>query len=440
MASYGSTRFRTTHNSYSGGARGSIPHQLSAGVRGLELDIHDNGYDTLGDFRLGHLKPGSEVALGHGNPDTARLRDWLGAIARWSDNNATHAPITLVLDLKGDLTDAGGDLADLNAALAESLGTRLFTRDDYDLSGRWPDVDDLRGRVLCVLSGHGGSRAAYRWAFGTVPTVAANAAGRVALAYQSTAGDLNCWVGTATPAGIEWQRKATYGLGLMGLEQPAIALNEDGWIVAVHRLERGEPAFPVLESRVGRIGDDGRIKWFASQFYANGHRPSLQIDGNELREIHVTQDGTKRQQVLGTLNRQGRKIDWRPARTTTAAPFVRGVARWRGGELRCSADADGVIQCGPGQGPSRPVRFSQLAFVEEQKPGETAVLRDARFFAATAEDRNAIVEARGRGLVVRAWGFGASNQAPAPPENLPATDTPEADWYATYMAGPDVAG
>ena len=439
MATYDSTRFRTTHNSYSGGPRASILHQLDAGVRGLELDVHDNGYDQLGDFRVGHLKPGSEVALGNGNPDTPRLRDWLGAIARWSEANPAHAPVTLVLDLKGDLTDGGGDLADLNAALTASLGTRLFTRDDYDVAGRWPDVDDLRGRVLCVLSGNGGSRAAYRWAFGTVPTVAANAAGRVAVAYQSTAGDLNCWIGTATPAAVQWQRKTTYGLGLLGLEQPAIALSEDNWIVAVHRLVRGQPAFPVLESRVGRIGDDGHIKWFASQFYANGHQPSLQIDGNEIREIHVTQDGARRQQMLGTLNRQSRRIDWRKARAATAAPPVRNVARWGGGELWCGTDADGVIQCGSSQASSRPVRFSQLAFVEQQQSGEGAALRDARFFAATAEDRNAIVEARKRGLVVRAWGFGASNQASAPPENLPATDTPEADWYAKYTAGPDVA-
>ena len=63
MARYDLTRFRTTHNSYSGGARGSLPQQLDRGIRCLELDFHDNGYQEVGDYRVGHLKPGSEVSL-----------------------------------------------------------------------------------------------------------------------------------------------------------------------------------------------------------------------------------------------------------------------------------------------------------------------------------------------------------------------------------------
>lgn len=43
---FASATFRATHNSYSGnlgGTRGSIVSQLDAGVRFLELDIHDEG-------------------------------------------------------------------------------------------------------------------------------------------------------------------------------------------------------------------------------------------------------------------------------------------------------------------------------------------------------------------------------------------------------------
>jgi hypothetical protein len=54
MATYDATRFRTTHNSYSGGKRGSIPQQLDRGVRGVEFDIHTTPFRTFGDFRLVH--------------------------------------------------------------------------------------------------------------------------------------------------------------------------------------------------------------------------------------------------------------------------------------------------------------------------------------------------------------------------------------------------
>ena len=58
-------RYLSTHNSYSGGGRGSIPAQLSAKIRYLEFDIHDNGWSNgIADFQLGHLKPGGEVSAG----------------------------------------------------------------------------------------------------------------------------------------------------------------------------------------------------------------------------------------------------------------------------------------------------------------------------------------------------------------------------------------
>src|SRR5206468_1626689 len=118
----------------------------------------------------------------------------------WSAANQGHGPITIVFDLKDDLTDNddGGDLEDLNRTLMTAFGQRLFTRDEYDQrAGEWPDVAALRDRLLCVLSGDGSSRAAYRWAFGSAPAIGANADGDVVLLYRSTIGDLNCWSGKA---------------------------------------------------------------------------------------------------------------------------------------------------------------------------------------------------------------------------------------------------
>ena len=44
---YHQAYFASTHNSYSGEARGSIIEQLNAGIRGFEFDIHDNEFYSL---------------------------------------------------------------------------------------------------------------------------------------------------------------------------------------------------------------------------------------------------------------------------------------------------------------------------------------------------------------------------------------------------------
>ena len=84
MATYDRMRYWTTHNSYEGGPRGSVPAQLTENVRSVELDIWDNDFEKVGDYRLGHFKPGHAVALGAGapgdNPSTLLLRDWLRVI------------------------------------------------------------------------------------------------------------------------------------------------------------------------------------------------------------------------------------------------------------------------------------------------------------------------------------------------------------------------
>jgi len=95
-----------------------------------------------------------------------------------------------------------------------------------------------------------------------------------------------------------------------------------------------------------------------------------------------------------------------------------------------------VIRCGFFGDPLNPVRFRPIVFVEEQKGDDRAAIRDALFFAASAADRAAIAAARARGQVVRAWGFSEDDRTPspaAPVENMPATDTPSAEWYTEYL-------
>src|SRR5206468_8124415 len=63
-------------------------------------DLHDNGFVTYGDYRIGHDEPGDRVSHASGNPATNLLTDWLTLIRDWSLEHPQHAPITLGLDVK----------------------------------------------------------------------------------------------------------------------------------------------------------------------------------------------------------------------------------------------------------------------------------------------------------------------------------------------------
>ena len=82
-------------------------------------------------------------------------------IATWSSGQRGHAPITIATDVKPDLTKAKsfaqGNPAALNEVLRDAFGDRLLTAEELGTAD-WPDVDDMRGRVLWVLSGDGGTR------------------------------------------------------------------------------------------------------------------------------------------------------------------------------------------------------------------------------------------------------------------------------------------
>ncbi|MGB0648580.1 MAG: hypothetical protein ACPGQS_15450, partial [Bradymonadia bacterium] len=126
----GSTFFAGTHNSYSGGARGSVTAQLNLGIRCLEFDFHDNDFERLQAYRLGHSSHESEVELGEGNPETTYLRAWLELVSDWSLANRGHGPIILLLDAKDNLRDNYGpelgNLGYLNQLLVEIYGDRLL--------------------------------------------------------------------------------------------------------------------------------------------------------------------------------------------------------------------------------------------------------------------------------------------------------------------------
>lgn len=447
MARYDMMRYWATHNSYEGGDRGWIPGQLDRKVRCLELDIWDNDYEEFGDFRLGHFKPGHAVARGAGNPgenpNTLLLRDWLKTIGGWSAANPGHAAITLVLDVKSDLTDNddAGDLEDLNQKLEKAFGTKLFTRDDYGAGlGQWPETTALRDRVICVLSGNTNTRSSYRYCFGQRPAIAASSSGRVVIAYRSTGGDMRYWSGKAKVKSkvVEWERKGTYAFSPYTVSEPAIAMADDGWIVSVHRIgpRPGEQGPALLESKVGELQDDGRIIWYAGASFSEGMQPSVELaSATKVREIHTTPSGKSLRLREGTLNRARKKVEWKDSEATEGPAFPRDSATWNGHELRCLTNASGMMLCAF-DGSQMPVRYRQVAFVELQSQEDRTELVDPLFYGASAADRAAIEAARRSGLTARAWWFkdGHRTEPPSPPqENTAATDHPFSAWYQPYM-------
>lgn len=446
MPTYDRTRYWATHNSYEGKTRRSVLSQLAGNVRCIELDIWANDYEGFGDFRLGHLKPGHAVALGMGgaqeNPTTLVLADWLKMIATWSAANAGHAPLTVVLDVKSDLTgnERAGDLEDLNQKIEKAFGTTLFTRDDYDAGGGWPDTAGLRGRVICVLSGNTNTRASYRYCFGEKPAIAVNAGGRVVLAYRSGAGDMRYWVGQARDRlkRVDWERKGTYAFSSYTVSEPAVAMTDDGWIVSVYRVgpAPGKAGPALLECRVGELRDDGRIDWHDPDTFTKGMLPTLELTGNKVRLIHTTDSGKSLRLREGTFSRTKKGIAWKDSEATQEPPFPRDTATWKGHALRCLTNANGMVLCEL-DGGQLPVRYRQLAFVELQSEEDRADLVDPLFYGASATSRDAIARARNLGLTARAWWFKDGNQTPTPcppQENFAATDHPFDPWYAPYMA------
>lgn len=145
--------FRSTHNSYSGGARGTLPEQLEAGVRFVELDLYGEG----DGFLVGHDAPGDQVELGGGNPTAADVEAWIALLAEWRDTHPDKALLTVMLDIKSDL-DAGA-VASLEALVTEAFGERLLR--PGEVTGD-TIAEGLAGRVLVVLSGNLDVRLAYK--------------------------------------------------------------------------------------------------------------------------------------------------------------------------------------------------------------------------------------------------------------------------------------
>jgi hypothetical protein len=449
MPRYDECRHWACHNSYEGDKRGWVSQQLDNKVRCIEFDIWDNDYEKVGDFRLGHLRPGHAVALGTGqpgeNPRTYLLSHWLKTVAAWSATN-DHAVITIVLDVKSDITGnkEEGDLEDLNETLEKAFGSKLYTREEYDAAAtrEWPDASLLRNRIICVLSGNSNTRMSYRYCSGQRPAIAANPRGDVVIAYRSLVGDMRYWSGKARPRDerVEWRRRAAYAFnGLHTVSEPSLALTDDGFVVSVHRVgpKPNTPGPAFLECMVGELQEDGRITWGDPHSMGAGFEPSVAlVSATRLQEIHRTASGKSLKRREGALEKTKLRVKWEQDSQATEGPqFPRDTVAWKGHQLRSLTNVQGVIFCAFDT-VQRAVGYRQVAFVEMQKEETRADLRDPLFYGASAGEPQMIANARRSGLVARAWWFKEDHAAapPGPPrENWAGTDFPLEDWYTRYM-------
>ena len=442
---FNETVWPATHNSYSGGARGSLPAQLEAGVRFIELDVHADDYGARG-FRVGHDAPGDEVEYGAGNPVVDGLEEWLEVVARWSQLNPRHLPLTLGLDLKDDLsaaaTTADGNLGALNALLVRAFGARLLPV--APAGEAWPTLGALRGRVIVVLSGSEAARRAYRADVGESPAVAIDARGRVVEVHASGNGTLWYWAGQREADGsVTWHRHGRYDTGL----DPAVALDDQGTVVEVHRSENNER----LWYRVGQLEDDFEISWGDSREYDDGISPTIAFDDLEagvLTEVHQSGNSAQRWTWRAQLNRAERRLTFSGNARTDAPFFEKASARRGRSDVRVFTAAEGndgaqTLRYSTDAGGTGRIRYAPRMHVEVQ-PTSSPAVRDAesRFFAAVASSAAWVEARRLEGGVVRQWGFNAADAATTPASNFPATDTPSAAWYLRYLesAGAVVEG
>ena len=439
---YAESVFRATHNSYSGGGRGSIRAQLEGGVRVIELDVINASYRRYG-YRVGHGIAGLEVAKGNGNPDDFAFKSWLGAISSWCSDNPGHTPVTLLLDPKGDLTEpdsfADGNLAALNHVIDEAFGARLYRSETLRHDDAWPSITDLAGRVVCVLSGNVKSRRGYVSDGGREPAVALDDQGRVVEVHSSGHGHVWYWSGRRSGEGVAWQRHGLVGVG----RSPAVAIAGNGRIVAVHGGGGAD-----LSYRVGTVDDDTlEVRWQparkAAPLAAGLPSPTVRmLDARRLRVTYEAERGRLARE--GTLG--GDTVTWDAGDPVAASP---ADAAWSASHARNGAaevtvvavphprTGDPQLLYGTEALDGAPIAYEQLLFVEGQWIPEDGAndIAHGRRFVATEASPSAEKQTkawRERGKVVRLWGFGEGHTRMKTAPNFPATDHPGADWYRAF--------
>jgi hypothetical protein len=387
-------------------------------------------YASAGDYQIGHGSVGDQVDHTGGNPATNQLRDWLTTVDDWSAAHPAAAPITVMLDLKDDLTTrasyANGNFFALNQEIGDVFGPRLVR--SLDTPGPLGSIGSLRGHVLVLLSGSASARTGYLRDTGSNPAVAVNASGQVVEVHDNGSGALWYWTGQYGADGrITWLRHGKYDTG----KTAAVALNNTGTVVEVHQATSNSN----LWYHVGHLASTGEITWSAATKYDTGVLPTVAFPdpaGSAVREIHRSQSTSQDWNWLGTAGASS--ITWTAHATTPDARFPTTTAAAGG---RTVSVAAGTLTATTDRAPAARIRYPQVAFVEYQDGDSAELKTGSLFWAATASDKSFIVAGRQAGVSVRGWDFDSASLATDPPANYPATNTPNAAWYQTLLTRPD---
>ncbi|NUR50707.1 MAG: phosphatidylinositol-specific phospholipase C domain-containing protein [Hamadaea sp.] len=431
--------FAATHNSYSGnigGDRGDLTTQLDRGVRQLELDLHL----VNGRFEVGDDGPGDAVYHGGTNPKTNALPDWLLTIKKWSAQHPEAAPITLVLAMHSNLNTDQGVASVLVDDLTENIGADRLAR----LSPK-ATVDDLRGKIIPVLSGRMDSRLAYLRDQGVVPAVAVNSHGQVVEVHDSGHGTLWYWIGQwQADNTVRWLSHGRYDTGT----NPAVALTDSGMLVEVHQSEHAKRLF----YRLGQIDSTGGLRWrVPSTSYGDGERPSLLLTGpSTVNEIHRTdthpveyltrtgQIGQKeiRWSGLTITHDHGHPTDWGctaasrciEVRTGGFSYLMEKTLQYRTNVLDDSAWQRVIYP---------QIMATEVQYDDSKERRVYPMLLLNSTFAAAPADRGVaqttwMNDVRDWGHPLREWAFAQDSQG-LPIPNFPSTDHPYATWYLRYL-------
>jgi len=431
--------FRSSHNSYSGGERGTIEAQLNAGVRQIELDFHDNDYREHG-FRVGHGSPGSEVDHTSPNPSSDELQEWVNAVAEWSIEHSDHSPLHLLLNIKDDMTDnrstADGSLAALNRLILDAFGERLFWA--RNLGDDWPTINDLRGKIVVGFTGaeSTSTRVAYVQDQGRYPAVAMNDHGQIIEVHQSESHSaLWYWTGQLQEDGsVVWWHHGRYDFG----REPAIALNNHGQFVEIHRSDGDDD----LWYWTGTIGPDGDLQFTHNDEFDTGVRPSVafdDLDGVAFREIHRSpSDASQNWDWNASIDEGTGTVEWGAHGRTDDDRFEYDEARTEAGWVSVETGEDGeaginTLLYETAEVAKGRVRYAQIAFIDTNW-GDPSVLTEAsRFRSFRSGQHEQTLEWQAEGGISRMWKFDEDDAAAVdPPPNFAATDEPLSSWYQNW--------
>ncbi len=418
-----------THNSYSGGARGSIVAQLNRGIRCIEFDFHDNDFEGVGDYRLGHTSHDSEVELGGGNPRTSELTQWLELVAQWSDDHAGHGPLIVLLDAKDNLKDnlnpESGNLGRLNDIVRTTLGQRLYLPAGADAN---PQVSALRNRILVVLSGDRITRTAYIADEGEQPAVSSHASGAVVSMHSDGRNRLWYWTGRLEPnaSKVRWLQHGRYDTGT----EPSVLLTASNVVVEVHRSHTRDRLF----GAVGDLDDGGRLNWRDERSLFDGQNPSLTLTADgRIKLVYETSEFSS-----GRAQRFGRVVDgelrFDEAQSTQqfgADVSNNGVLEIIASGIAGHSDTTLLYRMAT-ETDFDFVRYEQLMFTEYQS-GDGAFLADQAVFAGFKSGRTQELTRNLDRYITRLWGYDQGDSTASIQPNLLSADEPFATWFDQKM-------